>query len=124
MKKLRNGKIQLEGAVLIGRHCQIEDGVTIIDSCIDNYSKIGKNVVIENSAVMDRAIIEEGTIIRNSIIGRHVTIKSSPKNPTVIENISVIADDVVIEAGTKLEAIKVYPHLFVKSGTYYNTILS
>jgi len=124
VKKLRNGKIQLEGAVLIGRHCQIEDGVTIIDSCIDNYSKIGKNVIIENSAIMDRAIIEEGAIIRNSIIGRHVTIKSSPKNPTVIENISVIADDVVIEARTKLEATKVYPHLFIKSGTYSNTILS
>ena len=124
VEKLKKGKIQLEGAVLIGRHCQIEDGVRIRDSCIDNYSRIGKNVIIENSAVMDRAIIEDGAIIKNSIIGRHVTIKSSMKKPTIIENVSVLADDVTIEAGCHLNAVKVYPHLYVKEGNYLNQILS
>ena len=124
VEKLKKGKIQLEGAVLIGRHCQIEDGVRIRDSCVDNYSRIGKNVIIENSAVMDRAIIEDGAIIKNSIIGRHVTIKSSVKKPTIIENVSVVADDVTIEAGCHLNAVKVYPHLYVKEGNYLNQILS
>ena len=124
VEKLKKGKIQLEGAVLIGRHCQIEDGVRIRDSCIDNYSRIGKNVIIENSAVMDRAIIEDGAIIKNSIIGRHVTIKSNMKKPTIIENVSVLADDVTIEAGCHLNAVKVYPHLYVKEGNYLNQILS
>jgi len=124
VEKLKKGKIQLEGAVLIGRHCQIEDGVRIRDSCVDNYSRIGKNVIIENSAVMDRAIIEDGAIIKNSIIGRHVTIKSSVKKPTIIENVSVLADDVTIEAGCHLNAVKVYPHLYVKEGNYLNQILS
>jgi len=124
VEKLKKGRIQLEGAVLIGRHCQIEDGVRIRDSCVDNYSRIGKNVIIENSAVMDRAIIEDGAIIKNSIIGRHVTIKSSVKKPTIIENVSVLADDVTIEAGCHLNAVKVYPHLYVKEGNYLNQILS
>ncbi|MCD6243262.1 NDP-sugar synthase [Candidatus Bathyarchaeota archaeon] len=124
VEKLKKGKIQLEGAVLIGRHCQIEDGVRIRDSCVDNYSRIGKNVIIENSAVMDRAIIEDGAIIKNSIIGRHVTIKSNMKKPTIIENVSVVADDVTIEAGCHLNAVKVYPHLYVKEGNYLNQILS
>ena len=124
VEKLKKGKIQLEGAVLIGRHCQIEDGVRIRDSCVDNYSRIGKNVIIEDSAVMDRAIIEDGAIIKNSIIGRHVTIKSSMKKPTIIENVSVVADDVTIEAGCHLNAVKVYSHLYVKEGNYLNQILS
>ena len=37
--KIKLKKITLEGAVLIGRHCQIEDGVRIVDSCIDNFTK-------------------------------------------------------------------------------------
>ena len=124
VEKMKKNRIQLKGAVLIGRHCHIEDGVRIADSCIDNYSRIGRKVVIENSAVMDRAIIGDGAQIRNSIIGRHVTIKSTMKKPTVIENVSVLADDVMIEAGTRLDGSKVYPHLYVKEGEYVGKVLS
>ena len=45
-------------AVLIGRYCNI-NGVCIANSCIDNYTRIGKGSVIENSAIMDRATIGE-----------------------------------------------------------------
>jgi NDP-sugar pyrophosphorylase family protein len=77
IRKMRQGKIEIEGSVLIGRHCKIGEGVQIVNSCIDNYTRIENNVVIENSAVMDRVIIGENTKIKESIIGRHVTICSS-----------------------------------------------
>ncbi len=38
IRKIKQKKITLEGAVLIGRHCQIEDGARIVDSCIDNFT--------------------------------------------------------------------------------------
>ena len=75
--KIKQKKIEIEGAVLIGRHCQIEDGVRIVDSCIDDFTRIGKNVVIANSAVMDRVIIGDNAEIHDSIIGRHVAVNSS-----------------------------------------------
>jgi NDP-sugar pyrophosphorylase family protein len=122
IKKIKQGKIEVEGAVLIGRHCKISDGVRIVNSCIDNYTKIGKDVVIENSAVMDRVIIEEKAEIKESIIGRHVTILSSPRKQTKINAVSVIADDVTIVEGCKLASTKIYPHQYVR-GEFINQTL-
>jgi len=122
IKKIKQGKIEVEGAVLIGRHCQINDGVRIVNSCIDNYTKIGKGVVIENSAVMDRVIIEEKAEIKESIIGRHVTVLSSSKKQTKIDAVSVVADDVTIAEGCDLTATKIYPHQFVR-GEFTNQTL-
>ena len=122
IRKIKQGKIEVEGAVLIGRHCKISDGVRIVNSCIDNYTKISKDVVIENSAVMDRAIIEEKVEIKESIIGRHVTILSSPRKQTKINAVSVIADDVTIGEGCKLTSTKIYPHQYVR-GEFINQTL-
>jgi NDP-sugar pyrophosphorylase family protein len=122
IRKIKLGKIQIKGSVVIGRHCVIEEGVTIINSCIDNFSRIGKDVKIENSAILDRAIIEEDSEILDSIIGRHVTIHSNSKNPTRINETSVIADDVIINSGCSISNTKIYPHQRVR-GNFQNEIL-
>ncbi|MEM3458515.1 MAG: NDP-sugar synthase [Candidatus Bathyarchaeia archaeon] len=122
IRKIKQGRIEIEGAVLIGRHCEISDGVRLVNSCIDNYTKIGKNAVIENSAILDRVIIEEKAEIKDSIVGRHVTVLSSPRKQTTIEGVSVVADDVTIAEGCKLTATKVYPHQYVR-GEFNNQTL-
>jgi NDP-sugar pyrophosphorylase family protein len=122
MRKIKNGKIEVKGAVLIGRHCKISDGVRIVNSCIDNYTKIDKDVAVENSAIMDRVIIEEKAEVKESIIGRHVTVLSSPKKRTTINSVSVIADDVTIAEGCKLTSTKIYPHQHVR-GEFINQTL-
>ena len=122
IQKIKQRKIEIKGAVLIGRHCQIEDGARIVNSCIDNFTRVGKDATIENSAVMDRAIIGEKAEVIDSIVGRHVTVRSSAQNRTRICSISVIADDVIIEEGCKLEATKIYPHQEVR-GEFQNQVL-
>jgi NDP-sugar pyrophosphorylase family protein len=122
IRKIKQRKITIKGAVLIGRHCHIEDGVRIVDSCIDNYTRIGKDAIIENSSVMDRVIIDNNAEVLDSIIGRHVTIHSSRQNPTTIRNVSVIGDDVVVEEGCQLEATKIYPHQQIQ-GAFENQIV-
>ena len=122
IQKIKQRKIHIKGAVLIGRHCQIDDGATIINSCIDNFTRIGKNVTIENSAVMDRTIIGEKAEVIDSIIGRHVTVCSTANKQTKICSVSVIADDVIIEEGCILEATKIYPHQEVR-GEFRNQVL-
>ncbi len=124
IRKIKQGKIEVNGSVLIGRHCKISNNVRISNSCIDNYTKIGKGVTIENSAVMDRSIIEEAAKIKESIIGRHVTIHSNHKKPTKIDSISVIADDVTIAKGCRLTATKIYPHQYVRGEFKNQTLLS
>lgn len=122
IRKVNQGKIELEGAVLIGRHCQIEDGVRIANSCIDNFTRIGKGATIENSAVLDRSIIGEKAEVSNSIIGRHTTVLSSSRKPTKISAVSVVADDATIEEGSTLTTAKIYPHQHVR-GEFQNQTL-
>jgi NDP-sugar pyrophosphorylase family protein len=122
IQKIKQGKIDIEGAVLIGRHCQIDDGVRIMNSCIDNYTRISKGAVVENSAIMDRAIIGENAEVCDSIIGRHTTVHSTPRKQTRISEISVVADDVTIDEGSTLAAAKIYPHQHVR-GNFRNQTL-
>jgi len=123
IKKIRDRKIEVEGSVLIGRHCKISDGVRIANSCIDNYTQIGEDVVIENSAVMDRAIFGEKAEIRDSIVGRHVTVCSSLKKRTKINSVSVVADDVTLAEGCTLTATKIYPHQYVRGEFTSQTLM-
>ena len=124
IQKIKQKKITLEGAVLIGRHCQIEDGVRIVDSCIDNFTRIGKNAVVTNSAVMDRAIIGDYAEVHDSIIGRHVVVNSSQRKPTKITAVSVVADDVKLEEGCMLSATKIYPHQTIRGEFQNQTIIA
>jgi NDP-sugar pyrophosphorylase family protein len=124
IQKIKKGKIEIEGAVLIGRHCQIEDGVRIANSCVDNFTRIGKGATIENSAVLDRAIIGEKAEVTDSIIGRHTTILSSNRKQTKINAVSVVADDVTIEEGCTLTTAKIYPHQRVKGDIQNQTLMA
>ncbi|MEM2341414.1 MAG: NDP-sugar synthase [Candidatus Bathyarchaeia archaeon] len=124
IRKIKEGKIEVEGSVLIGRHCDISEGVRLVNSCIDNYTKIGRNVVIEGSAIMDRSIIGDDDEIKNSIIGRHTIVNSNPTNKTKIYDVSVIADDVKVDAGCELISTKIYPHKFVAKQSLYKMIIS
>jgi NDP-sugar pyrophosphorylase family protein len=109
MAKLKDGRIHLEGSVLIGRHCVISDGATIADSCIDNYTQIGRNAVIERSAVMDRVVVGDDAQVRESVIGRHSTVECNAAKATTILG-SVLADDVTVSAGCTLRRVHIYPH--------------
>jgi NDP-sugar pyrophosphorylase family protein len=121
--KIRKGQVEIEGSVLIGRHCKIGNGTRIVDSCIDNYTQIGRNVTIEGSAILDRVIIDDHCQVRESIVGRHVTINSTTKKPTKIEEVSVIADDVTIEEGCLLTATKIYPHQYIRGQFAKQTVM-
>lgn len=111
-----SGRMHLEGSVFIGRHCQIEEGSIIRDSCIDNFCILGRDVTIERSAIMDRAVIEDGASIQDSIVGRHVRVASSAKRPTWITGLSVIGDDVDIGEGATLVSTRVNPHKIIPEG--------
>lgn len=122
IRKIKKGTIEVEGAVLIGRHCEIGDGVRIVNSCIDNYTKVGNGAEIEESAIMDRVIIGDKAQIKESIVGRHVKVASNSRKPTKIDSVSTIADDVAIEEGCTLSATKIYPHQYVR-GVFKNQTL-
>ncbi|WP_229768264.1 nucleotidyltransferase family protein [Sulfodiicoccus acidiphilus] len=115
-RKYKEKEIQLEGNILIGRHCHIGTGTYIEESVIDNFSVIRSEAKIIRSAVMDRVYIGEGASIENSIIGRHCEIRSTKDNPVRIVN-SALGDDVVVEEGTVIIRSKVYPHKLINTSS-------
>jgi len=114
LRKVKEGKIRLEGSVLIGRHCQIGDGTVIRNSCIDNFCILGEGVTVENSSLMDRTVVGDGAEIRQSIIGRHARIGSTKEKPTWVVGLSVIGDDVTVGEGSIFNGNKVNPHKVLK----------
>ncbi len=124
IRKIKKGNIEMEGSVLIGRHCKISNGTRIVDSCIDNYTRIGRNVTVDGSAVMDRVVIGDSAEIRDSIIGRHSTIESSQADATKILQTSVIADDVTVDTGCQLTTTKIYPHKHIPKQELFKKTLT
>ena len=116
VRKVREGRLTLDGSVMIGRHCQIGDGTTIRDSCIDNFCVVGEDVTIERSAIMDRVVLGDEAEVQDSIVGRHVRVKSSRSRPTWILGLSVIGHDVVIGEGCFIGSSRIFPHLTVPEG--------
>lgn len=110
VKNYKDGKLSIEGAVLIGRHTKIGNGSRIRDSNIDHYSILGEHTNIDGSAIMDVANIGDYATISNSILGRKVRVESSHENPTFIES-SVIGNNVHVRPGCRLVRTKVNPGL-------------
>jgi NDP-sugar pyrophosphorylase family protein len=112
----KKGKITINGAALIGRHTLIEENVSITDSNIDNFSVVRRNSIIEHSAILDRNFLEEGTLVSNSIVGRHCYIKSSSSKRTKIHGLSVLGDNVTVGEGCEIVASKIWPNLSIPEG--------
>ncbi|MEM2598297.1 MAG: NDP-sugar synthase [Thermoproteota archaeon] len=124
VRKHRENRLGLEGAVLIGRHTRIGDYSRIVDSSIDNFCIIGEHVTVERSAIMDAAKIGDYTRISDSIIGRKTIVESSQEKPTSIESFSTIGNSVRIREGCRLINTRVNPGLILPPGmTYVNKFL-
>ncbi len=119
-KKFESGKITFEPPVIIGKHCQISDGVRISRSCIDDYTHIGNGSVIEDSAVMDRAVIGEEAEIKYSIIGRCAKINSTKEKQTKISSFSAIGNNATVEAGCESVSSIVKPEGTMLAGEHLN----
>jgi NDP-sugar pyrophosphorylase family protein len=124
IKKIREDKLHIKGAALIGRHMRIGDYSEILESCIDNFCILDDHVYIEKSAIMDGCKIGSYSRITESIIGRKTTIDSSQDHPTYIEKNSVIGNNAQIREGSKLIGTRVNPNLIIPRGmTYINKFL-
>lgn len=110
-QKIEKGKIILEGNVLIGGYCDIEDNVYIKNSCIGSSCRIKSGSIIKNSVIMDFSEIQNNCYINNTIVGRFVILETntkidgdmkmqmattySTKTPVVGDNVTIIKNSVI-----------------------------
>jgi len=120
VRKYKENRLSLDGAVLIGRHTRIDDYSRISDSNVDNFCILGEHVHVERSAIMDAAKIGDYAHLSDSILGRKVVVESTRENPTYIESTSVIGNAVHISKGCRLIKTKVDPGLKIPPCMIYN----
>jgi NDP-sugar pyrophosphorylase family protein len=124
IQKYNERRLFLEGAVLIGRHARLGDYSTITDSNIDNFCILEDHSYVNKSVIMDGCKVGAHTHIRDSIIGRKVTIDSSHEHPSLIEQNSVIGSTCHVKEGCRLLGTRVNPGLIIPRGmTYINKFL-
>jgi NDP-sugar pyrophosphorylase family protein len=87
--------------------------VSVGDECL-----IGRGVTLENVHLDDGVIIGDGAVIRSSVVGLMAHIHSSLDHPTYIDKISGIGDEAVIEPGSHLEGVLVYPRTTVEPNVH------
>ncbi|XP_014355995.2 translation initiation factor eIF-2B subunit epsilon [Papilio machaon] len=89
----------LDEDVLIGADTEICDNTTITKTMIGNNCKIGNNVILVGSQIMDNVTIKDNCKIINSFIDNNCMINAD----SLIENGTIIAENVNINAGSKLK---------------------
>jgi NDP-sugar pyrophosphorylase family protein len=119
INKHNQDKLQLDGAVLIGRHTHLGDFTRLSDSNVDNFCTVGEHSIIERSAVMDAVKVGDYARVSDSIIGRKAVVESTREKPTRIELTSVIGSGARVTAGCTLIGTRVNPGLTIPQGMTY-----
>jgi len=113
-------KAELEGAVVIGRNCRIDDGVYIRNSVIGDNCIVEEDARIVDSVIWDNVYIGSMAELRENIIGSRTIIK----HKAFIDLRAVISDNCVVGAGSRIRAnLKLWPHKVVEDGATLTTSL-
>ena len=70
-------KIEIGDHSVIGRHCEIKNGVKIEESSIGSSCWIGEGTVITGSVVMDFTNIGKNVQLNNCIVGEYAVIEDN-----------------------------------------------
>jgi NDP-sugar pyrophosphorylase family protein len=116
-EKMADRQVTIGPHVRIGRYCEIEPGVVLTESNLDDDVEVQEGAYVTRSSIRDGAIIGPGATIRNSVIGSMSEVRSSRETPTVVEGYVALGDEVVVYPGVKLSGnVSIYPRLKVPAG--------
>lgn len=116
-EKIAAGTVTIGPAVRIGRFCEIQDGVTITESNLDDDVEIRQGAHVERSQIRDGAIVGAGAYLSEVVVGSMSEVRSDLDAPTRIERLVALGDEVTVYAGvTMRDDISVYPRLKIPAG--------
>jgi NDP-sugar pyrophosphorylase family protein len=116
-EKIASGAVQIGPAVRIGRFCEIHPGVRIRESNLDDDIEVQRDASIERSQIRDGAVIGPSARLFEAVVGSMSEVRSEPFNPTSIERIVALGDEVIVYPGVHLaDEVAVYPRLRLPFG--------
>jgi mannose-1-phosphate guanylyltransferase / phosphomannomutase len=105
---------RIDGPALIGAGAKVRDGAWVNGPCvIGGFTTIDTGAKVSNSIIWDHTYIGENSRLRGAVVCRSVTVK----NGCLLEEGSVIGSEVVIGAGSTVNAnVRIWPNKEVESG--------
>ena len=111
-EKIVAGTVTIGPAVRIGRFCEIEPGVTITESNLDDDVEIRQGARVERCQIRDGAIVGAGARLSEVVVGSMSEVRSELDAPTTIERLVALGDEVTVHAGVSMsDDISVFPRL-------------
>ena len=111
-EKIAAGTVTIGPAVRIGRFCEIQPGVTITESNLDDDVEIRQDARVERSQIRDGAIVGAGARLSEVVVGSMSEVRSELDTPTTIERLVALGDEVTVHAGVSMsDDISVFPRL-------------
>jgi len=107
--------VQVDGPAYIGDEVKIKAGAHLNGPVVvDKYVIVDDNAKVSNSVVWPHSYIGENARLRQSLVCRSVTVK----NNVLLEENTVVGDECVIGAGSRVAAeVKIWPHKEVQAGS-------
>src|SRR5918911_305375 len=107
--------VRVQGPAYIGREAKIKAGVFLNGPvCVGNFSVVDENTKVSNSIIWPYSYVGENSRLRQAIVCRHVTIK----NGCLLEEGTVIGDEVAIGEGSTIDAgVKIWPDKQIEPGS-------
>jgi mannose-1-phosphate guanylyltransferase / phosphomannomutase len=107
--------VKIEGPAFIGEEAKIKAGAFVNGpAVIDKYVIIDDNAKVSNSVIWPHSYIGENSRLRQALVCRSVTVK----NHVLLEENTVVGDECVIGAGSRVAAdVKIWPHKEVQAGS-------
>jgi mannose-1-phosphate guanylyltransferase len=90
-------------ATLVGAGARVGPGARVAHSSLGADATVGEGALVEGSVVMDGATVAARAVVRRSVVGSRARVGED----AVLDELSVIGDDVVIDAGRELHAARV-----------------
>ncbi len=105
---------RIDGPALIGAGAKVRAGAWVNGPCvIGGYTTIDSGAKVSNSIIWDHTYIGENSRLRGAVVCRSVTVK----NGCLLEEGSVIGSEVVIGAGSTVNAnVRIWPNKEVEPG--------
>jgi len=116
-EKLEEGLVVIEGNVRLGRYVEVGVGAHLADCNIDDGVEIGDQVSIWGSAVRDGARVGPAAALHAAYVGTMCDLDSTAIRRTVVNGGVALGDEVMVEAGTRLEGpLAVQPRTTIRAG--------
>ena len=105
---------RIDGPAFIGAGAKVRGGAWVNGPCVvGGFTTIDAGAKVSNSVLWDHSYIGENTRLRGAVVCKSVTVK----NGCLLEEGSVIGSEVVIGAGSTVNAnVRIWPNKEVEAG--------